>query len=51
MRLQRAPPLFLALLLIFAEKMFPRGERIAQGVGLVLILSGILVIVVPTTLL
>jgi predicted metal-binding membrane protein len=37
--------------LIFAEKMFPRGERIAQGVGLALILYGILVIVVPTTLL
>jgi hypothetical protein len=30
--------------------MFPRGERIAQGVGLTLILSGILVIVVPATL-
>ena len=37
--------------LIFAEKMFPRGERIAQVVGLALILYGILVIVVPTTLL
>src|SRR6266849_3966758 len=36
--------------LIFAEKMFPRGERIAQVVGLALILYGILVIVVPTTL-
>ncbi len=36
--------------LIFAEKMVPRGERIAQGVSLVLILYGILVIVVPTTL-
>ncbi len=35
---------------IFAEKMFPRWERIAQGVGLALILYGILVIVVPTTL-
>jgi len=35
---------------IGAEKMFPRGERIAQGVGLALILSGILVIVVPATL-
>src|SRR6266702_5319560 len=35
---------------IFAEKMFPRGERIAQGVGLALILAGILVIVVPATL-
>ena len=35
---------------IFAEKMFPRYPRIAQGVGLALILSGILVIVVPTTL-
>lgn len=35
---------------IFAEKMLPRGERIAQGVGLALILSGILVIVVPATL-
>jgi predicted metal-binding membrane protein len=35
---------------IFAEKMFPRWERIAQGVGLALILSGILVIVVPATL-
>ena len=37
-------------LVIFAEKMFPRWERIAQGVGLALILSGILVIVVPATL-
>jgi len=36
--------------LIFAEKMFPRGERIAQGVGLALILYGILVIVVPAAL-
>ncbi len=36
---------------IFAEKMFPRWERIAQGVGLALILSGILVIVVPAALL
>jgi predicted metal-binding membrane protein len=36
---------------IFAEKMFPRWERIAQGVGLALILSGMLVIVVPATLL
>jgi predicted metal-binding membrane protein len=36
---------------IFAEKMFPRGERIAQGVGLALILSGTLVIVIPVTLL
>jgi predicted metal-binding membrane protein len=35
---------------IFAEKMFPRGERIAQGVGLALILSGMLVIVVPAAL-
>ena len=35
---------------IFAEKMFPRWERIAQGVGLALILSGLLVIVVPATL-
>ena len=35
---------------IGAEKMFPRGEHIAQGVGLALILSGILVIVVPATL-
>lgn len=35
---------------IFAEKRFPRWERIAQGVGLVLILSGILVMVVPTAL-
>ena len=35
---------------IGAEKMVPRGERIAQGVGLALILSGLLVIVVPTTL-
>ena len=35
---------------LFAEKMFPRGERIAQGVGLALILSGILVIVVPAIL-
>jgi hypothetical protein len=30
--------------------MFPRWERIAQGVGLALILFGILVIVVPATL-
>ena len=36
--------------LIFAEKMFLRGERIAQGVGLALILYGILVIVVPAAL-
>jgi predicted metal-binding membrane protein len=36
--------------LIFAEKMFPRGERIAQGVGQALILYGILVIVVPAAL-
>lgn len=36
---------------IFAEKMFPRWERIAQGVGLALILSGILVMLVPTVLL
>src|SRR6266481_5742829 len=36
--------------LIFAEKMFPRGERIAQGVGLALILYGALVIVVPAAL-
>src|SRR5258708_33603318 len=35
---------------IFAEKMFPRWERIAQGVGLALILSGLLRIVVPATL-
>ena len=35
---------------IFAEKMFPRWERIAQGVGLALILSGTFVIVMPTTL-
>lgn len=37
--------------LIFAEKMIPRGERIAQGVSLVLILYGMLVIVMPATLL
>src|SRR5260370_41005971 len=36
--------------LIFAEKMLPRGERIAQVVGLALILYGILVIVVPPPL-
>ncbi|WP_236065240.1 copper chaperone [Reticulibacter mediterranei] len=36
---------------IFAEKMFPRWERIAQGVGLALILSGVLVIVMPAALL
>jgi predicted metal-binding membrane protein len=36
---------------IGAEKMFPRGERIAQGVGLALILSGMLVIIVPAALL
>jgi predicted metal-binding membrane protein len=35
---------------IGAEKMFPRWERIAQGVGLALILSGLLVIVVLATL-
>ena len=35
---------------ICAEKLFPRWERIAQGVGLALILSGMLVIVVPATL-
>jgi predicted metal-binding membrane protein len=35
---------------IGAEKMFPRWERIAQGVGLALILSGMFVIVVPATL-
>ncbi len=36
--------------LIFAENMFPRGERIAQGVGLALILYGALVVVVPAAL-
>ena len=36
---------------IFAEKMFPRWVHIAQGVGLALILSGILVMVVPAALL
>ena len=36
---------------IFAEKMSPQWERIAQGVGLALILYGILVIVMPATLL
>ena len=36
--------------LIFAEKMVPRGERIAQVVGLALILYGALVIVVPAAL-
>ncbi|EFH82193.1 DUF2182 domain-containing protein [Ktedonobacter racemifer] len=36
---------------IFAEKMVPRGERIAQGVGLALILSGMLVMIVPAALL
>jgi predicted metal-binding membrane protein len=36
--------------LICAEKMFPRGERIALVVGLTLIFYGILVIVVPTLL-
>lgn len=40
----------LLTVLIFAEKMFPRGERIAQVAGLALILYGILVIAVPTTL-
>ncbi len=35
---------------IFAEKMVPRGERIAQGVGLALILYGALVMVVPAAL-
>jgi predicted metal-binding membrane protein len=35
---------------IFAEKMFPRGERIAQVVGLALILYGALVMVVPAAL-
>lgn len=38
-------------LLIFAEKTLPRGERIAQVVGAALILYGILVIIVPATLL
>ncbi len=37
--------------LICAEKMVPRGERIAQGVGLILILYGMFVIVVPAALL
>jgi len=36
--------------LIFAEKCFPLGERIAQCAALVLILYGALVIVVPTAL-
>jgi predicted metal-binding membrane protein len=35
---------------IFAEKMVPRGERIAQRVGLALILYGALVMVVPAAL-
>lgn len=35
---------------IFAEKFFPLAERIAQVAGLALILSGMLVIVVPTIL-
>jgi predicted metal-binding membrane protein len=35
---------------VFAEKVFPRGERIAKVVGLALILYGVLVIVVSTTL-
>jgi len=38
-------------ILICAEKMVPRGERIAQGVGMALILYGMLVIVVPAALL
>ena len=36
---------------IFAEKMFPRGERIAHSLGLALILYGALVIFVPAALL
>jgi predicted metal-binding membrane protein len=36
--------------LIFAEKCFPRAERIARGAGLVLILCGTFVIVVPAAL-
>ena len=36
--------------LIFAEKCFPLGVRIAQCAALVLILYGALVIVVPTAL-
>jgi predicted metal-binding membrane protein len=36
--------------LIFAEKLFPLGERIAQFAALVLILYGALVIVVPAAL-
>lgn len=37
-------------LLIFAEKFFPQGERIAQIAGMGLIIYGILVIVTPTIL-
>ena len=36
--------------LIFAEKVFPLGARIAQCAALVLILYGALVIVVPAAL-
>jgi predicted metal-binding membrane protein len=36
--------------LIFAEKLFPLGGRIAQCAALVLILYGALVIVVPAAL-
>jgi predicted metal-binding membrane protein len=37
-------------ILIFAEKCFPKGSRIAQFAALALILYGTLVIVVPTAL-
>ena len=40
----------LLALLIFAEKCFPPGARIAQFAALALILYGTLVIVVPTAL-
>ena len=42
--------LVLLTALIFAEKRFPRGARIAQCASLALILYGALVIVVPATL-
>ena len=40
----------LLTILIFAEKCFPPGARIAQFAALALILYGTLVIVVPTAL-
>ncbi len=41
---------FILTVLIFAEKCFPPGARIAQFAALALILYGTLVIVVPAAL-